>query len=241
MSSKIKLESDSDFGSLVQGLARDVVDAHIHWGQYKTLHSHLEKYPNVQSEAHSFWFYTSIAHHQAALTSLARALDRHKDALHMSSWLRIIKENLHLFGKDAALRRRPDDPFANWIPEDADRPDQDQLDRDIKSFSKSDHDVASLFKYRDKLLAHRAPQIGKKWHDSSVPSLTFEQVDRLLSRAQTVLNRYNYMFDASIFHMVPLGHDDVGRIFEIVQRDIDQRESEVAREASLLEQHRAKN
>jgi hypothetical protein len=203
----LKNINEAEFGALIRGLAQDVVDAHIHWGQLNALQAQLDKWPEVRAEAWAFWYYTLLAHRQTALVSLARAFDQEDSSLHMQSLLIAIRDHLHLFDKDGVLQRRPDNPFAQWMPQDAAKPDLTQLNQDIDASSMSDPDVKALNLYRHTLLAHRGATLTKRGDETKFPPLFDEQVERLLERARTLLNRYNYMFDASHYGMKPQGHD----------------------------------
>lgn len=83
-------------------------------------------------------------------------------------------------------------------------------------------------KYRNTQLAHRGRKPSLQGDAAKLPTLLYEQVERLLERARSLLNRYNYMFDISFFSMTPLGHDAVETVFECIQRDLDHREKKEA-------------
>jgi hypothetical protein len=235
MASKIRIQHDDEFGKLLRGLAQDIVDAHIHWNQYLALQTQMDKSPHVAAEAYTFWHYTLIAHQRAALMCLARAFDDHNDALHLRSWLSAIRDHLHLFGKSKAAQRRPNDPFAAWISENAAKPDPMQLDLDIKSCSRRDDpDAQALNIFRDNLLAHRNADLMKEGDPAKLPPLLVEQVDRLLARAITLLNRYAYMFETSMYGTQPIGHDHVERVFAYVQCVLDQIECRIETQVAAL-------
>jgi hypothetical protein len=237
-SKTITVADDIEFNALIQALARDVVDAHIYWDQHNALLVQLEKWPDVQTEAWPFWHYTLQAHRRTSLASLARVFDQEQAALHLRSWLTSIREHLHLFGKDAVMKRRAGDPFAPWMRADAAVPSTVVLDQDIKSCSKSDPDVTALFVYRHNVLAHRGAKLSKQGESAKLPELFVEQIERLLARAHDILNRYSYLFDASFFSMTPLGHDAVERVFEGMQRDLDQSKADIASQVVTVESKR---
>ena len=238
MASKtIAIADDSEFNALVQALARDVVDAHIYWDQHNALQAQLEKWPEVQAEGWTFWYYTQQAHQRTSLACLARVFDQQQSSLHLRSWLVCIRDHLHLFGKDAVKLRRPGDPFVQWLPENA-VPDPVQLDKDIDLCSMQDPDVTALIVYRSTVLAHRGAKLSKQGATAKLPELLYEQIERLLARARDILNRYNYMFDASFFSMTPLGHDAVERVFEAMQRDLDQHKASIAAQVAAVEAKR---
>jgi len=209
----ISIADHVEFASLVNALARDIVDAHIYWDQHNALQTQMEKWPEVRAEGWPFWYYTQQAHQRTALACLARAFDQEQSSLHLRSWLISIRDHTHLFGKEAAKQRRPGDPFVQWLPENA-VPDPVQLQQDSELCSQNDPDVAALIAYRGSVLAHRGAKLSKQGDAAQFPKLLCEQIERLLSRARDTLNRYNYLFDASYFGMTPLGHDAVERVFE---------------------------
>lgn len=232
MATKDLKVTEEEFEAVGRALARDVVDAHIHWDQHNALQAQLEKWPDVQKEAWSFWYYTLMAHRNTALAALARVFDQEKSALHLRSWLELIGTHLHLFGKAAVLERLPGDPFASWMTED-DVPTVDQLSKDLATCDISDPDVAALLRYRNVSLAHRGAKQALPQNADKIPALLHEQIDRLLERAQVLLNRYHYLFGAAFYGMTPLGHDAVEQVFEAVHRDLEHREhAEAARLAS---------
>jgi len=187
----IKVNDESEFHSLLDGLAQDVVDAHIYWNLWKSLSDLLTRWPDVKIEASTFWHYTRTAHLRSALTSLARAFDQEGSALHLKSWLVTIREHQSLFTKDAFERRLSNDPFAKWLLEDVKEPDIATLSADIDSSSKTDPDVLALVKYRGNVLAHRGANLAKQGTTAQQPQLNVDQIERLLERARTILNRYS--------------------------------------------------
>jgi hypothetical protein len=218
--------TDIQFGALVRALAQDIVDAHIHWDQHNALQAQLEKWPQVQAEAWPFWGYTLSAHRRTTLAALARVFDQQENSLHLYAWLITIRDHLHLFGKHPVHQRPSDDPFAPMLTQGEAVPDPQQLECDIALCATTDSDVQALVRYRNNLLAHRGRKLSLQGDAAQLPTLLYEQIDRLLDRARTLLNRYNYMFDASVFSMTPLGHDAVETVFECVQRDLDHREEQ---------------
>lgn len=225
--------TDIEFAALLRGLAADVVDAHIYWAQFSLLEKKITEMLDVAKEAYTFWYYTLMAHRQNALICLARIFDQENKSLHMRSWLEAIREHLHLFNKEGVLRRRPDDPFVKMMsPADA-KPDLDQLECDIKSCLNSDPDIKALNKFRATLLAHRGAKLARRDDVTRLPPLLFEQVERLLNRAKTLLNRYSFMFDNSGYSMIPHGHGDLANIFDSIQRDLDRQGAEADAQGKL--------
>ncbi|MGG1945929.1 hypothetical protein AB1286_14100 [Trinickia sp. NRRL B-1857] len=233
--SPIKITDELEFRSLLEGLAQDIVDAHIHWNMWKSLTDLVPQWADVQVEASTFWHYTRSAHLRTALASLARAFDQEQRSLHLKNWLVTIGEHRHLFTVDAFTRRLSDDPFAKWLLEDVKELDMEALLSDIQSCSKYDPDVRALFQFRSNVLAHRGAKLAKQGSAAEQPQLDTEQIERLLDRAQTILNRYSLLFNASTYSMRPIGHGDVEHVFRRMQRDIDRTKQEIEAQAATLQ------
>ena len=241
----ITISDADDFSALVSGLAADVIDAHIYWGMAKTLREQLTQWPEVGSEAQTFWYYTQTAHRRTALASLARAYDTERSALHLCTWLVTIRQNPHLFTAEALKARRPTDPFVKWVLVSTEPPNAGQLDADISACSTSDPDVSALLRLRHNFIGHRSAELTKqaarvhaaptpRGLASVVPQLYDDQIERLLERAVTILNRYSLLFSASGYGTKPVGHDDVERIFRGVQRDLNRMKADIEAQAALI-------
>lgn len=217
---------ETEFAALVRGLALDVVDAHIHWGQMILLEKQIRARPYVSAQAYTFWHYTRVAHRQTALACLARVFDQEPSSLHMCSFLEVIRDHLHLFNKEGIKRRRPDDPLVKMMTPEAAKPDPEQLARDIDSCSTLDPDIKALNRFRNNLLSHRGAKLTRQDEVEKLPSLLVEQVERLLDRAKTLLNRYNFMFDNSGYSVVPYGHGDLVKVFDAAERDLNRQKAE---------------
>ncbi|WP_213298064.1 hypothetical protein [Paraburkholderia sacchari] len=234
--SPIRITGESEFRSLLEGLAQDIVDAHIHWNMWKSLTDLLPQWADVQVEASTFWHYTRSAHLRTALASLARAFDQEQRSLHLKNWLVTIGEHRHLFTVDAFTRRISDDPFAKWLLEDVNELDMDALLSDIQSCSNYDPDVRALFQYRSNVLAHRGAKLAKQGSAAQQHQLDSERIERLLDRAKTILNRYSLLFNASAYSMRPVGHEDVEHVFHRMQRDINHTKLEIEAQIATLQQ-----
>ncbi|WP_322101790.1 hypothetical protein [Paraburkholderia sp. J41] len=231
----IKVKDESEFRSLLDGLSRDIVDAHIYWKLWKDIDELLKASPEVYNESSTFWYYTLNAYLRTALASLARAFDQEESSLHLKSWLITIREHQYLFTKSAFARRCSGDPFAKWLLKDAKEPDIAVLAADIGSCSMTDPDVSALYKYRSTVVAHRGAKLTKQGANAQFPNIDVELIERLLERASAILNRYSMLFNATAYGMTPVGHDDVKRVVRSVQRDLtDARERVEAQVAALV-------
>jgi hypothetical protein len=133
-----------------------------------------------------------------------------------------IQENLHLFD-DAAFRERlKDNPYVASLAENPRKPDPAVLTDDIAACSSSDPIVKKLTIYRGNRIAHRSARFLLSSLDKDEKyGLTFDELRTLLERAKTILNRYSYLFDASVYSTTVVGHDDFDYIFKSIQEKVE--------------------
>lgn len=219
----IEVNNAADFERLLKALSDDIVDAHIHYRLYQDLVEALEKHSLVFPQSRVFWDFTLQAHVNSSVYALSRAYDQEPRSLHLRSWLVTIQENLQLFD-DAAFRERlKDNPYVASLAKDRERPDPGVLADDIRACSVSDPLVKKLTIYRSNRIAHR----GAKYLLSALDTderfaFTFDELRALLVRAKTILNRYFYLFTASVYSTTIVGHDDFQYIIETVQEKAEE-------------------
>ena len=207
-----------EFAKLLESLSSDVVNAHIHWRMATELGNSLAAHPLVFAQSNTFWSLTHQAHIATSLQCLSRAFDQEHSSLHLPSLLRTIKNNLEIFDADKFRVRLKDNPFVESLAETAEKPDERQLTEDIKLCTSKDPDVRLLATYRNSRAAHRSKKLAlHPDRTADAPVLTDAVVKNLLSRAQTILNRYSRMFSASTYSMNIVGKDDFKYIIEVVE------------------------
>ena len=210
--------TSEEFSKLLRALSSDVVNAHIHWRMATELGKALSAHPLVIAQSNTFWSLTHQAHVATSLQCLARACDQERSALHLPSLLRTIKTNLEIFEADKFRVRLADNPFLESLVESAEKPDERQLTEDIALCTAKDPDVRLLATYRNSRAAHRSKKLTLQPNGTaSMPVLTDAVVQALLSRAQTILNRYSRMFSASMYSMNIMGKYDFKYVIEVVE------------------------
>lgn len=219
----ITINDAAEFERLLTALSDDVVDAHIHYQLYQELVETISKHPLVIQQSNVFWTFTLQAHLNSSMYALFRAYDQDLRALHLRSWLITIQKNLHLFDEGAFRERFKDNPYVASLAQDPRKPDAAVLADDIVACSSSDPIVKKLTIYRGSRIAHRnaksllsAGDIGDKY------GLTFDEFRTLLDRAKTIVNRYSYLFAASVYSTTVVGHDDFEYIFKCVEEKVEQ-------------------
>lgn len=216
------IKDSAEFERLLKALSNDVVDAHIHYQLYKKLIEAISKHPLVVHQSNTFWTFTLQAHLNSSVYALFRAFDQNMSSLHLRSWLSTIQANLHLFDETGFRERLKDNPYVASLAKNLRKPDTALLEEDIAVCSCSDSVVKKLTIYRGSRIAHRnAKNIVAAHGVSDTQVLTFEDLDTLLERAITILNRYSNLFSASVYSTQVVGHDDYEYIFKCVEEKVE--------------------
>jgi hypothetical protein len=218
----IRIASGHEFGKLIAALSSDVVDAHVHWRLHCDLHEAIQAHPIVWSQSRTFWQLTLTAHAETAVENLCRVFDQEQSSLHLLSWLRTIRTNLHLFDTAEFKRRRAGTPFVDSLAEDPRSPDLAALEADINDCTATDPLVKKLMVHRGNAVAHRGAK--RAISDEPLPlelTLSVEDLEVLLSRARTVLNRYCQLFAAETYSVSMIGRDDYKFIFSSVAAAVE--------------------
>ena len=218
----ISIKDSAEFDRLLKALSDDVVDAHIHYGLYEGLVEAINKHPLVVQQSNVFWTFTLQSHLNSSVYALFRAYDQNLRSLHLRSWLATIQENLHIFDEAAFRERLKDNPYVASLAQDSRKPDAAVLADDIAACSASDPIVKKLTIYRGSRIAHRnAKSLVAARDTSDKYGLTFDDLRTLLERAKTILNRYSYLFAASVYSTKVVGHDDYEYIFKSVEEKVE--------------------
>ena len=218
----IQINDSDTFTKLISELSSDIVNAQIHWRLHADLVKALEARPIVGQQSNTFWHLTLQAHANSAITHLCRAFDQNSDALHLFSWLKTIKANLHIFAIPAFKSRLADNPFVNSLASTARNPDPVTLDADILDCSNADGLVKKLTIYRAHYLAHRSADLATGAKTIAQANQLSDAVfETLLLRAITILNRYSGLFAAEIWSTSVIGGNDFDFIFRSVAEAVE--------------------
>ncbi len=215
------IRSSDEFARLLKSLSDDVVYAHIHWRMALDLGASLRQHPLVEAQSKTFWYLTHRAHVSTALQHLCKAFDQEQASLHLLSWLKEIESNISLFDVEAFRARLKDNLYVKSLSESAKKPDPELLIADISLCMATDPLVRKLVAYRGSQAAHRSTKLVLNGNAQAISSsLTDPEVESLLSRAITILNRYSYMFAAETHSTSMIGKDDYKYIFKTVEASV---------------------
>jgi hypothetical protein len=224
----IPFRDETEFKRLFEGLANDIVDAHIHYRLYKDLLSAIEEFTLVVAQSNTFWSITLKSHLSTSLYMLTKAYDQDDRALHLLSFLETIKANSALFTEAKFRERKKDNPYADSLASELRIPDFAFLEKDIALCSKDDPLVKTLTVHRGNAIAHRnAKKAASGISISETYPLSWDDFELLLARAIEVINKYSILFEASSYSTKPVGAKDFRYIFECVNSAIEQSRQEL--------------
>lgn len=236
---RIHVEDDKEFELLLDSFSSDVVSAGIHHRLLKDLWRSVTEYERELNQATAFWSLTFQAHLDAVLFRLCRIYDQHKTALSLRNFLQTIQKYAHLFDEAKFRERLRGNKFVDSLAESAKKPDEVQLSKDISSVDSShssvDLAVKKLVELRHGSLAHRDPKFVLSTRSSEVlEPLSFDEIDHVLDLATGIINRYSYLFRASVYSIQIVGHDDYLSVLNAVREGYVRREQEIENEIKAL-------
>jgi hypothetical protein len=222
----IPIANSADFGKLITALSSDIVNAHVHWRLRCDLDEAIQAQPIVWAQSRTFWHLTLTAHAETAVVHLCRAFDDNKSALHLQSWLKTIKENLHIFEISEFKLRLSDNAYVESLAEKPRIPDLATLEADISDCAPTDPLVKKLIIHRGNTVAHRNAKLAFSGKPPPLELvLSDEDFETLLLRARTVLNRYCQLFAAQAYSVGMIGRDDFKFIFSSVVSAVERANS----------------
>ena len=228
-----RLRDADEFNRLISALASDVIFAHIHLTLIYDIWQASGKYEREFAESPTFWALTTQAHLEAGLGKLARAYDSHDKTLNLSTWLRTIQDNLHVFSTENFRQRLRNNPFVESLAKLDRIPDPTTLQADLASVSRDDPAVAKLAFLRDNALAHRSAKLVLQGRDPfRDQGFSVDDLHELAERAVEILNRYSSLFRASSFSAKPVGDLDFIGTLALVKKGLDCFEEEYRVEES---------
>jgi hypothetical protein len=233
---RIDIPNDNEFSLLLNALSSDIVHAHFHYKLLRALQDAHYQYWEVFSQSRTFWSLTIEAHQDATLFRLGRIFDQEKSALSLGNWLQTIRSNLHFFDEPNFRRRLQGNSFVESLAKDSRKPDEHELEQDIGSVVVNvnkgiDNVVKKFIDVRNKYLAHKDPKVllpsrGPKM----VADLSWNDIEHLLSLADSLLNKYSLLFAASVYSTTMIGQDDYKYVLETIKERIESHKAAVEAE-----------
>lgn len=230
-----KIISDEEFSRLLNGLSNDIIDSHIHYKLYKDLIKANDLNYKVMAQSNTFWSITLKSHLATSINLLCKVYDTHRSALHLTSFLHAIQNNLHLFNKDNFRKRKHGNPFIEELLIDNRTPNNKVLKEDIHSCTTNDPLIKTLIILRGAVHAHRnAEHTAKAISISNIHPQSFEDYEKLLERSLDILNRYSRLYDASTYSTQVIGHQDYKYVFKCMDEKLKNDELEIENQLLAL-------
>jgi hypothetical protein len=225
----IEVENPEQFGSLLNALVNECVNAEIYYRLHKNLLTAIPEYKEVFNESNTFWSLTVRALLDATLSCLCRAYDQHSKSLSLRNLLVTIEANLEIFDTAHFKNRLRDNPFVESLAQTARKPNTDKLDRDKKLVSDKDPLVKKLVMWRNNIISHKSASnvINDKDITKYYP-LTGDEVSKLVTRATNIANSYSSLFQASTTSTQIVGHDDYLYVLKSIKELIRKQKQEIA-------------
>lgn len=226
----IRITSASQLETLLDSVSEDTVTAAIHWRLCKDLLASVNDFVRELNQSPAFWSLTMNAHREVVLFRLGRLYDQQNRALCLTSLVSTISANVHFFEVDHFRERLKDNPFVASLAASVRPPDIATLTVDSEAVSESDPLVKKLITLRNRVIAHRDPTVVLGASQSPPGDLSEVEIDSLLERAATTVNRYSSLFKANTHSMRILGHDDFRRVLGHVKDGLNARAAAIEAE-----------
>ncbi len=213
----MRANNASEFETLLAAVAADSLDAIHHRTLYKGLIEAKAEYAQEYAQTPTFWWLTVRAHSDVVLYRLARLYDKRQDSLCLHSWLKLIEDNGHLFTKRAFRQRLAKNPHVDDLAKEDRTPNEEQLELDIASVSATDPVVSRFIHLRNVSLAHRDAAVVLAGGLANDTGPTWQDIDQLIERAMTIVNRYSNLFRASTYSPPIVGQEDYEFLLKMVR------------------------
>ena len=211
---KIDVSDSDQFGKLFEALAQDIIHAKIHYRLHCDLRDAVSEFEVELNQSRAFWSLTIAAHVDSTHSRLFRAYDQHPRALSLCTLLEEVRRHPESFGAS---------PPANT-----------DVEQDLPLVRSTDPLVKKLVSYRGSVFAHRNTNNvvqGLRLEDRF--GLTYDELDDLLNRAVTMLNKYDHSFRRTTWATEIVGGDDFRQVLESVRETNERREEAIRAELQL--------
>lgn len=195
-----------------------------HLELHKSLIESIPKEENkyVESNYRTFWSMTIRATLNSSVNLLSKLIDQQKDAQSIKSLLSLIKSKKSEFTPDSFRDRLPE---KNGYPNLALRciyPGDSVIDQDIKSVSSDDdQDVERFIIWRNNYYSHFSSKVIEDTTSLSEKfPLNLGDLELLLERCSTLLNKYGQIYSASTSARGYVGFDDHLHLIESQRKQL---------------------
>lgn len=208
----------------------------LHARAHLKLWERLEKfkatdYLDELNQAPHFFTFTTKAHLDDALLTLARILDRRLRHDPLSIWklLDFVEQNQEIFSTEAFRHRMIEKPNYDEYWTKSHKPiTLKEIEEDRQKLASLEHVISNIEKWRDKVIAHidRKVVTRNKIISEEYP-LKLQQLEEVINTLFQILNRYSAAFKSSTFAEKFVGEDDVQNVMNFIRFDIQERKKQL--------------
>ncbi len=228
---KIQIENAAEFQRLLEAMGNELQEANIHFKLFQDLVAVGDEYATEFAQANAFWSLTVQAHLDATLFRLCKIYDQHGRSLNLRNLLDTIKANLAIFDIDNFRERFKDNPFVESLSSESRKPDEAQLEDDLKFVSTSNPSVEALVYWRNNYFSHRSTHHAvKNANLADTHPLPMTEVKQLATEGMRVLNRYSSLFHANTYSTNIIGREDYRSVLDAVREHVQAVERRVEEE-----------
>jgi hypothetical protein len=215
---RIKITSSVELSALLDALADEIISAHVTHRLYCDLVDAIPEYEKEMNQSQTFWRLTIESLRDARILRLCRIFDQEANSLNLGNLLETIRSNTKLFSADEFRRRLKDNPHVESLAKQHRSPDMTELKEDLTIASPSNEVVKKLILWRNNIVAHRGAKftLGRKKILEDNP-LSQEEIDDLLDKALSIINKYSSLFRASSWSRNMVGQDDYKECLSLIR------------------------
>jgi hypothetical protein len=191
-----------NFDNLTERLIEELKSAAMHFDLYNSIKSSIPTHKKGINKSPNFWSLTLNAHLEATRCALCKIYDQtNKNNLTIKSWLEEFQKN-HC--KDDFFKPNDMDKF-NRTPLT-----KSGLEQDLELVSLKDPLVEMLYtKHRNNEVAHLSNKLVSRGESfwQTYP-LTREMMETLISRANTIVNKYTVHYNGTHYQLLSIYQKD---------------------------------
>ncbi len=205
----IAVKNADEFALLLQQLIYELTECSTKFKIYcGLLYAENGQYRREIEQSPVFWTFTQRALLDSALICLCRIYDQESNALSLRNWLETAEQNPNFFMS----------PLNNV-----------QLDADKDEAGQSNPNVKKLIIWRNNLFAHRGPKyILRGINPMEKEPLTNKEIEALIERALSILNKYFVLFRDTSASIDLFGDNDFEFVLGCIRLEMERRDSNLA-------------
>jgi hypothetical protein len=202
-------------------------NAQAHLKLWERLEKYKLSYLHELNQAPHFFSFTTKAHLDNALLTLARILDQNPrhDPLSIWKFLNFVEQNCDMFSTEAFRQRVMQKPNYDEHWTKSHEPITiKEINKNRRKLEGLEQTVNNLTNWRHKVIAHTDRQFFLTDKDISKEyPLQRQQLQEVIDTLFQILNRYSVAFESSSYFEKFVGEDDIQYIMDYIRSHIQER------------------